>query len=192
MKNLNELLEKLITHQLTDTERNSLLKNLQNEDLAEQAYILFTLKESLAKNDDNAFRKILREVEYEEQHRSTTSITDLQPHFSPVEEYESNLEGITRGVEVSVIAPKPYVNCIDSLQFELEFSQPHALLLLIENNDYDELTRAEVPARMSIFEISLSDPEKFHPGRYYWKLIDFQQQLVAMGVFFIGKGLMIN
>ena len=186
---MNELIEKFFVQQLTPQEAITLLKMLQKEDISEELYLTAMIRDAFSSNSDNEFRGILKEIEYEEQNRHSLTQEQLQNCFTPINEYENNLEGTTRGSQLQIIAPKNNINCIDSLYFEWNSAHSYPLMLVIENNDYDELLRLEVPARINVFEVSLSNSNKFSPGRFYWKLTAKQQELLAMGVFFIGKGL---
>lgn len=189
---MKHLIEKFFAKQLTPKEAAILLEMLQNDTIAEELYTTAMIKEIFAKNEENTFRGILKEIEYEEKHRLDFSNEEIDSFFAPIEEYEDNLEGISRASTIHLLQPQNHINCTDSLLFELKKPFPNSIVLLIENNDFDELYQTEIPPNLSIFEINLSSSNGFKPGRFYWKIISTQQQLMAMGVFFIGKGLMLS
>ena len=190
---MKDLIFKFLNRRLSSKEKKRFDLMLSSDaEWAEDVYSQLLLKEALSENEDNDFRRILSEVAYEYQYKEVYDKNFLQTAFAPIKEYEENLKGVTRAGEVQVFKPKFQENCTDRLHFQLEKEIPLPLLLIIENNDYDELFRKEIPARSIAFDINLPLQKGFTPGRYYWKLASKRHQIFVMGVFFIGKGLMVQ
>lgn len=187
---MKNFMDKFLSGQLSAEEIEQFNELLQNEEWVENTYSQLLIKEALTNNKDNDFRNLLDEITFEYKHKRASSQDDFEEAFEALQDYEENLEGITRASEIKVLKPKPKGNYIHHLPFELEKAIPKALVLIIENNDYDELLKQEIPALSIAFDIDLPPEKGFKPGRYYWKLTSKRHQVSAMGVFFIGKGLM--
>ncbi len=186
---MKELMDKFLNGQLNVDEIEQFDQLLRNEEWVGNAYSLLLIKEALSNSKDNDFRHLMDEITFEYKHKEETSKEILEEAFAAIQDYEENLEGITRASEMKILKPLPEGNYIYHLPFELEKANLKPLLLIIENNDYDELLRQEIPALSIAFDIDLPPEKGFKPGRYYWKLSSKRHQLSAMGVFFIGKGL---
>ena len=187
---MKKLIEKFLAQELSTEEANDFLQHIESDNLAEKAYIIAMLKEAFTKNDDNKFRRILEEVEFESQFRENCEVTRLQKYFDPVEVYESQLKEILPS-SIKVLSPQNNVNCNQTLFFELKKALDTPLLLIIEDNHCRKWLYTEIPPHLVLFEVNLTQSKYFHPGRFYWKLMTQTRQLLAMGVFFIGKGLML-
>ncbi len=187
---MTELMDKFLNQALTAEETAQFLELLKNKTWLEKAYTEVLLQEAFAESKDNAFRQILDEITYEYPYRQLESKKPFIDAFIPVKYYEENLEGITRTSEIQVLQPILEANYTHYLPFRLENSLPQNLILIVENNDYDELLRQKIPAKSIAFYIDLPTEKGFGPGRYYWKLASERHQVSAMGVFFIGKDLM--
>lgn len=186
---MKKMIDKFLAQQLSIEEIEQFNELLQNQEWVEDTYSLLLLKESLLDTKDNDFRKLMDEITFEYEHKDKFSEDFIKETFASIPDYEENLEGITRTSEIKVIKPILEGNYIRHLPFRLEKATPKPLLLIIENNDYDELIRQEVPPSSIAFDIDLAPQKGFKPGRYYWKLASKRHQVSAMGVFFIGKGL---
>ncbi|MFK7904891.1 MAG: hypothetical protein AB8B69_07195 [Chitinophagales bacterium] len=187
---MNEFSDKFLNDELNDADRKKLDSLFENTEFMETTYLNLLLKKSFEEEDNLQFLRTLKEVEQIHYYEQTYSLEELLAFFAPVQEYEENLLTISRASDVEVLHPKNYINCTDNLQFEWKSPNEVSLLLIVENNEYDVLIRKEIPSQTLSFGLQLSFQKGFKPGRYYWKLASKRHQVSAMGVFFIGKGLM--
>jgi len=187
---MNDLIEKYLNQQLTPKEFQQFASLLKNQENIEDIYKELLIKKAFAEDKDNDFRHLMDEISYEYQYEKKITPESIENAFASVEEYEEDIEGITRGGELSLKKPILEGNYIHHLPFRLERAIASSLLLIIENNDFDELIRQEISVNSIAFDIDLAPEKGFKPGRYYWKLSSNRHQISAMGIFFIGKGLM--
>ncbi len=186
---MNELIEKFLHRNLNAEEAAQFIEMLNNKASLEDVYTNLLLKESFSDSSENDFRQILDEITYEYPYQESASKELLIPSFIPIKDYEENLGGVTRTSDIQILKPIYEGNYIEYLPFRLKKSVPQTLLLIVENNDYDELIRKEIPPDTIAFNIDLPPEKGFLPGRYYWKLASERHQFSAMSMFFIGKGL---
>ncbi|MGB0932137.1 MAG: hypothetical protein ACPGVB_15245 [Chitinophagales bacterium] len=120
------------------------------------------------------------------------SLEQLKQWFAPLSLYEKRITVALRSVSSSVLLqPKSGVNC-PNRQLTFEWSRPkegfEELDLILENNRREVLLEKSLDLDASSYNVMLS-PDKFPPGRYYWKFcVDDDEPL--MGVFFVEKNLM--
>ncbi len=189
---MNDLIEKYLNQQLTTKERQEFTLLLNDQDSVEDIYKELLIKKAFTEDKDNTFRQLMEEITYEYKIEKQFSKDALVENFAPLEDYELNLEGITRASEFQVFQPIFEGNYTHCLPFRLERGIFSPFLLIVENNDYDELICQEIPPYSIAFDIDLPPEKGFQPGRYYWKLTTKRHQVSAMGVFFIGKDLLLN
>lgn len=166
-----------------DFERN-LLEGLVELELEDAHFFLTDLEKKLSLSSNTKESSLSEKIQEGVQY----SINQLQRWFAPVQNYEKLLQQTAfRAVSFKVLQPRNSIEC-SGLQLSFRLNKPvDNLLLLIEDNEFNELIEQEFEEAVDVFQISLS-PTDFHPGRYYWKLSDDNQTIV--GVFFIQKNLM--
>ena len=127
--------------------------------------------------------------------KSETSYTlqDLLDMFEPVPHYEHLLKAkneqalVSRaGGCINLLSPQRNEAVNESLLFEFSAPSKEALTLLIENNNETEVFEEKLPQNASEYVVSVIH---FAPGRYYWKLIGEDSDML-MGCFLVRKHLL--
>ena len=87
---MNDLINKFLTNQLTAKEAATLLELPQDTTISEEFHTTAMIRDIFTKSEENTFRDILTEIEFEEKNRPHFSKEVLQSYFVPIEEYENN------------------------------------------------------------------------------------------------------
>ena len=182
------LLEKYLQNDLTESEKEALLHELQtNSAFAEEWRFQRSLKQALQEEKHKVLKNsILQELDELEvtgeiseiSHQPATSLTDkisnyieenlalLQKWFTPYP-YPS----IARGGNLEVLTPHENFNAQYTLDFELKKAVPLKLSLSIFNAQNELVFSEKIPPQNRTFTISLLPiAEDLHPGWYYWQL----------------------
>lgn len=183
---MKKRLEKFLSQYDSVSNEETFAEWIEKENIIEKLYLTTMLKEVYADTDDNQFIHLLKEIELEVLHQPEYTIKS----FAPNEDYELQLHHCQMDLNsLAVIQPKNHINCTDYLNFRLAKSILHPIRVSIENNQKEQLLQLTLPPNLALFDIKLSNIPQLIPARYYWKIMTFSHQLLAMGVFFIGKGL---
>ncbi len=183
---MKKRLEKFLSQYDSVSNEETFAEWIEKENIIEKLYLTAMLEELYADTDDNKFVNLLKEIELEVVYQPEYSSTS----FTPNEDYELQLHQYQMSVNSFVIIqPQNYINCTDYLHFKLAKSILHPIRVTIENNQQEQLLQLNFPPNLALFDIKLSNIPQLIPARYYWKIMTYSHQLLAMGVFFVGKGL---
>jgi len=184
----DHLIEKYLQSTLSQSEKEALLKELQNNTaFAEEWQFQRSLRQALQTEKHQTLKNtVLQELDLLEENGEfqivtapkESNITDtisqyihhnltlLQEWFTPYP-YPS----IARGGNLEVLYPAENFNAQYTLDFELKKPVSLKLSLSIFNSKNDLVFAQKIPPQNRIFTISLMPiAEELNPGWYYWQL----------------------
>ena len=113
------------------------------------------------------------------------TMEQLKEFFKPVEHYERMIMSVARSTNIQPIKPVSGQQFDQSITFRLKQpAEENRVKVQIEDNRENKMLIAIFPPNTTDMVVDL-DKDKFHPGRYYWKIKS--RDGLAIGMFFVQK-----